>query len=187
MCRLGAIRRRESTRSKWERFRGTKKQAEERVTELLGQKDKGQLAAPSKLTVGAYLDEWLKTTESSRAPKTHRLYAGIIKDHVKPALGNVLLQKLNVLHVERYYADEAANTGARTSKVVRHAVLVKALNDAVKKRLLRENVATLAANKPKKVNHAADSLKNVWNLRNRRFQPNARRRMPVAFFKKRVF
>jgi integrase len=149
---------------KWERFRGTKKQAEERVTELLGQKDKGQLAAPSKLTVGAYLDEWLKTTESSRAPKTHRLYAGIIKDHVKPALGNVLLQKLNVLHVERYYADEAANTGARTSKVVRHAVLVKALNDAVKKRLLRENVATLAANKPKKVNHAADSLKNVWNV-----------------------
>jgi integrase len=99
---------------KWERFRGTRQQAEERRTELLGQKDKGQLAAPSKLTVGAYLDEWLKTTESSRAPKTHRNYAGIINDHVKPALGNVLLQKLNVLDVERYYTDA---TGAQASRV----------------------------------------------------------------------
>jgi integrase len=148
-------------KQRWLRVHGTRQEAESKLTELLGQLDKGELVEPSKLTVGGYLDEWLNTTESSRAPGTHRLYTMIINHHLKPALGHVLLQKLNVLHIERYYTD-TVNKGSKTSAVVRHAVLVKALNDAMKKHLIQKNVASLAANKPKTVQHTSDSLTNVW-------------------------
>jgi len=149
-------------KQKWVRFHGTRKQAEAKLTELVGQHDKGELVEPSKLTVGVYLDEWLTTTKSRRATGTHRLYSAVVRNHLKPAFGHVLLQKLNVLHIERYYADRA-NIGSRTSAVVRHAILATALNAAVKKHLINRNVASLAANKPSAVQHAADSLTNVWN------------------------
>jgi len=94
-------------KQKWVRFHGTRQQAEAKLTELVGQHDRGELVEPSKLTVGAYLDEWLATTKSRRATGTHRLYTAVVKNHLKPAFGHVLLQKLNVLHIERYYADRA--------------------------------------------------------------------------------
>ena len=40
---------------------GTKKQAQEKLTELVGQVQHNEYIEPSKMTVGQYLDEWLAT------------------------------------------------------------------------------------------------------------------------------
>src|SRR5260221_13284165 len=56
---------------KWKRFHGTRKQAEQKLTELVGERDKGDFVEPSRMTLGQYLDEWLKTAiEPRRAANT---------------------------------------------------------------------------------------------------------------------
>jgi hypothetical protein len=47
-------------KQKWVRFHGTRKQAEQKLTELTGEVHRGEFVEPSKLTVGRWLDEWLE-------------------------------------------------------------------------------------------------------------------------------
>jgi hypothetical protein len=53
---------------------------------------------------------------------------------LKKAFGDVPLQKLSVLHVERYYAQ---STLKPASLAVHHSILATALKAAMKKRILR--------------------------------------------------
>jgi integrase len=43
----------------WESVKGTKKEAETRLSELLTQLDTGAFMKPGKTTLGEYLDRWL--------------------------------------------------------------------------------------------------------------------------------
>lgn len=148
-------------KQKWARFHGTRKQAEQKLTELTGEVDRGEFVEPSKLTVGTYLDEWLATAiQPRRATNTYLLYSAVVRNHLKPALGHLLLQRLHVLNVERYLTDLKVSP---SSAAVHHAILTTALNAAVKKCLVHKNVASLATNKPCVVSHGGDSLKNVWS------------------------
>jgi hypothetical protein len=51
---------------KWTRFHGTRKEAEQKLTELVGERDTGDFVEPSKLTLGQYLEEWVKTAIKPR-------------------------------------------------------------------------------------------------------------------------
>lgn len=95
-----------------------------------------------------------------RTSNTYNLYAGIIKNHLIPALGALPLQKLSPLHVERYYADLKLS---RATIAVHHALLSTALKAAVLKGLLRTNPASRVANKPS-VPPRGDTLENVWTV-----------------------
>lgn len=66
---------------------------------------------------------------------------------------------LNVLHVERYYAESRV---ALTTLAVHHAILSTALKAAVEKGILRTNVARRASNRPCGVVSDGDVLSNVW-------------------------
>ena len=51
--------------------RGNKKEAEKELTRVLNEVDKGTFVDPSKLTVGEYLDMWLRYYAAVKvAPKT---------------------------------------------------------------------------------------------------------------------
>lgn len=58
----------------------------------------------SKMTVGKYLDHWLKYHQDNLAPKTLDSYQCEIKNHIKPYLGGIKLAKLAPLHLQEYYA-----------------------------------------------------------------------------------
>jgi hypothetical protein len=46
-------------RQQWIRFIGTRKQAEMKLNELVGEAHSGRFIEPSKVTLGQWLDEWL--------------------------------------------------------------------------------------------------------------------------------
>jgi integrase len=145
-------------KQKWIRFHGTREQAQKKLTELVGEVHHGEFIEPSKLTVGQYLDEWLVTAvKPRRAANTYYAYTVIVK-HLKRAFGDVPLQKLSPMQIERYYADSKL---APASLALHHAVLSTALKAAVLKGILRSNAASRVANKPHIVSKG-DVLKNVW-------------------------
>lgn len=151
-------------KQRWVRFHGTRKGAEERLTELLGEKDRGELVDPSKRTVGAWLDDWLETAiRPRRALHTYIGYSSVIKKHLKPGLGHVVLQKLTPMDIERYYA--GLKLAPRTM-AIHHAILTSALAKAVKNRILRRhgNVAQDVTNKPRGAGTSEDVLHNVWTV-----------------------
>ena len=47
-------------KQQWITVKGSKKDAEKRLSELLHQKDIGSYTKPGKLTVGDYLEQWLQ-------------------------------------------------------------------------------------------------------------------------------
>src|SRR4051812_46306806 len=91
-------------RQKWETVRGTRKQAEARLTELLREIDRGEFINSSKLTLGEWLQTWLvENAKSSVRPSTYTAYCRIVRQHLTPILGSTLLQALRPGHVKQYY------------------------------------------------------------------------------------
>ncbi len=50
-----------NTRQKWFTVRGTKRDAEKKLAELLHQANRNELVEPTKLTLGQWLETWLTT------------------------------------------------------------------------------------------------------------------------------
>lgn len=135
---------------------GTKKDAEAKLAELLHQLNTGTYVAPSRVTVAEFLERWLAdAVTNSVKPSTLKRNAAIVRQHLIPALGNLPLTKLSALHVQAYYNqalasgrldDDGNSTDEPLSAATirrHHAVLHKALGQAVKWGLLARNVADL--------------------------------------------
>ena len=94
----------------WSTFHGTRQQAETRLIELTGEFYRGEFVESSKVTIGAWLDDWMeKAIQPPRcSPNTYKTYRHAIEKHLRPGLGHIALQQLTPLHVERYYAERRA-------------------------------------------------------------------------------
>jgi integrase len=58
-------------KQKWVTFRGTKKDAQARLTELLNAQNNGVFVAPTTRTLGGWLKDWLaQTIQPTRTPRT---------------------------------------------------------------------------------------------------------------------
>jgi hypothetical protein len=98
-------------------FRGTKRDAQARLTELLRAANRGELVERSKLTLGDWLTEWLEKAIKPPVcrPGTFRVYRNVIENRLKPALGAIPLQALKAADLKRYYLDPPA-TAAETRR-----------------------------------------------------------------------
>ncbi|MFC1930892.1 tyrosine-type recombinase/integrase [Chloroflexota bacterium] len=134
-------------KQQWVSVKGTKKEAEKRLSELLNQLDNGVYMKPGKTTLSDFLERWLKDyAYSNLAPRTAEGYETIIRQHLIPKLGSIPLAKIKPEHIQKYYADTLANgrcdgKGALSSLTVRHhhMTLHNALKCAVKWGLLVRN------------------------------------------------
>lgn len=119
----------------------TKREANEALTEILGQLATGQYVMPSKLTVSRFLeDEWLPAIRTGVRPLTFESYAGNVRNHVVPRLGSVPMQQLTPSRLNSMYAELGAALSPRTVRYI-HAILRRAFADAVKwNRLARSPV-----------------------------------------------
>ncbi|MDY6918451.1 MAG: site-specific integrase [Chloroflexota bacterium] len=132
-----------------ETVKGTKRDADKRLAELLHQLDTGAFMSPGKTTVADYLERWLADyAQANLAPRTFEGYRTIIRGHLIPGLGQLPLTRLKPEHIQRYYSDmlshgRADGKGALSPRTVRHhhMVLHKALDTAVKWGLLSRNPA----------------------------------------------
>ena len=75
--------------------KGTKKNAEKRLSELLHQLDDGIFIKPGKSTLSEFLERWLKEYAwTNLSPRTAEGYEYIIRRHLIPALGNIPLTQI---------------------------------------------------------------------------------------------
>ncbi len=119
----------------------TKREVQDELNRLQHRKSTGTLAATTKVTVGQYLDRWLEdVARLTVGPSTHQRYAELVKVHIKPRIGGVRLHRLTAGDVQGVYsAMEQAGSSPRTRQFV-HAVLRKALANAVRWGLVVRNV-----------------------------------------------
>ncbi len=127
----------------------TRKEVSEKLVAAMGDRDKGLVIDAGKLTVGEHLEAWLadavRPSASHRTYSTHRQQ---VRSHIVPTLGRIKLKGLRKAHIDRLYR-EKLDAGLSPSTVRRiHAVLHKALEEAVKGELILRNPAE-HANKPK--------------------------------------
>lgn len=136
-------------KQQWVAVKGTKKDAEKRLSELLHQLDTGTFMRPTKTTLAEYLERWLKDyVWPNLAPRTAEGYETIIRQHLLPELGNYPLTHLKPEHLQKYYTEmlnrgRCNSSGGLSAQTVRHhhTALHKALQTAVEWGLLGRNVA----------------------------------------------
>src|SRR5215211_947891 len=117
----------------------TKREVETQVAELIHKAETGFTAA-GKLTVREFFDHWLESAEPTLRPATARRYRDVARLHIVGVVGNLRLAKLTPGDVQRLYADRLAAELSPTSVHHIHAILHRALDQAVRWGLLLRNV-----------------------------------------------
>lgn len=126
-------------------FSGTRTKARTKLRSLLDAVDKGEHVDPSKITVGAWIDTWIKAGAPGRKKKrvsqrTLERYEQLLLTHVEPVLGARPLQKLKAAEIDKLYASmaTAADIAPRTQHHV-HVVFGALLATAARKGLIVVN------------------------------------------------
>jgi integrase len=138
--------------SRYIAFRGTKREAQAELNRLLTQRTEGSYVDPTKMTVGEYLDHWLRVDIDRRvAVKTAARHHGIVQHQIKPILGQLPMRKLMPTHIEAFEAElrrsgyvkgRKAGGGLTAQTILHvHRTLTQALGHAVKTGVLFKNPA----------------------------------------------
>jgi len=154
-------------RHSWRSGFHTRRDAERALTEQLGRLERGGYVELSRLTVAAYLTEWLAAIETrGLRPATLSSYRMFVTKHLTPRLGSIPLQQFSATHLNACYADMLASgrrngKGGLLPRTVRyaHSVIRKALANAVRWNRLVRNVAD-SADPPRKA--ATRTAPKTW-------------------------
>lgn len=122
----------------------TRREAEEALTEVRERVRTGVFTDAGKLTVAAYLDQWLAGKAKLR-PSSARSYESHVRIYLKPLIGQLRLADLRATHLDAMYAQiRSAPRGRPLSPTtIRrvHATLHSALESAYRRRLIGLNPA----------------------------------------------
>ena len=132
-----------------------KKEAEAWLAEQLREIDRGTAVDASKTTVREYLAYWLDAYGRPNLRRTtYARYAQLLRTQVYPALGTIVLQRLQPAHRQAFYASRLqegarldGKPGGLAPRTVRqlHVILHEALKHAVQWQILGRNVADAVA------------------------------------------
>src|SRR5918993_4377632 len=120
----------------------TRAEVSEKLIKAMADRDGGMVYETGKLTVGDYLDRWLRDSVKGTVKETtYANYSYITRVHISPALGRVKLKNLTPAHVRGFYGEKArTNLSAATVKKM-HVVLRRALSQAVSDGVIPRNAA----------------------------------------------
>jgi integrase len=130
--------------------KGTRKDAQRKLVELLKARDVGVSVEPSKLTVAEHVRARVVQWEASEeiSPKTAERYRELVENQIVPHLGGKLIQKLKPADIQAWHSTlktrgRKGGAGGVAAKTVNHAhaVLRKSLADAHRNDLVAKNVA----------------------------------------------
>lgn len=122
----------------------TRREVQEALKQALREQEQGVLVGSSKQTLEHYLSHWLESAvRPSVKASTYAAYQEKVRLHVLPTLGGVKLSALSAQHLQGLYRALLEKGLAPASVRVVHAVLHRALKQAVKWGLLGRNVAEL--------------------------------------------
>ena len=120
-----------------------------KLKKAIAEADRGINFEAENLALGEYLERWIEdSVKGSVWHTTYRDYRGHVCNHIAPEIGRVKLAKLTPAHVQALYRKKTdSGLSSRTVNYI-HATLHKALEQAVKWRLIQYNVSD-AAVKPR--------------------------------------
>ena len=135
-------------------FRGTKREAQDRLTELMASVGKGSYVEPSKIMVADFvrgrIDQWEASGKISAV--TAARYRELNENQIAPHIGARVLQKLRRTDIESWHttlrnSGHAKGKGGIGPRTIGHAhrVLSKALTDAAKDHIVVSIVTKLEA------------------------------------------
>ena len=122
----------------------TQKEVAQKLREITVELDQGTYQEPTKMTLGEWLEIWLKDYSVNLKPMTQQTYSEQIQNHIKPELGRIKLKDLKTHMIQRFYNSLATGEKPLAAKTIKniHGVLHRALNQAVSNNLIRVNPAT---------------------------------------------
>lgn len=127
-------------KSHTETFYGPKKDAEKRLTEILGQKNKGTFVWSKKTTLNQWLDHWLATNVKAHvAQTTHGQYTRTAKLYIRPTLGEKRLSEIEQLDVQCLYNQLSLDGYSPRTIRYAHAVLRASYRDAIRAKKVAVN------------------------------------------------
>ncbi|HEX5445137.1 MAG TPA: site-specific integrase [Pirellulales bacterium] len=119
----------------------TKKEVQDQLAKLQGQKIDGTLPDTGRMTVGQFLDRWIEdAVRPKRKNTTCDGYERNIRCHVKPLIGGMSLGRLSPMNVQAMYSALERNGVSGHVRALCHRILHAALKQAVKWRLVAINV-----------------------------------------------
>lgn len=133
----------------------TRREVAEKLTKAKQTLNDGLYIEPSNATLGQWLDRWLTEYKKPQLKQgTFENYEMLVRVHIKPALGNIPLAKIQPHMLQEFYNEKLESgrhdgKGGLSTRTVRyfHAVIKQALEQAVKEGVLPRNVAD-ATNPP---------------------------------------
>lgn len=125
----------------------TKREVQEKLEQLKQDAREGLPVQPTKITVREHFEDWLRAKKQSVTSATYLKYCSLVRTHIEPRIGHIRLHDLDYRQIDLLYEalDELGLSRSTVADVA--ALLRRGLDDAVRKRLIRENPARLAASR----------------------------------------
>ena len=121
----------------------TRQEVAAKLTAALRDHDRGLPIVGEKQTLQQYLMHWLEVIRPRLRPRSFTRYEEAVRLHIVPTLGHTPLAKLSAQQLQRLYSAKLAEGQAPASVARLHAVLRRALNEAMRMDLISRNPATL--------------------------------------------
>jgi integrase len=120
----------------------TREDVRDKLIEALSDRTDGIVYDDENMTIGEYLDVWLKgSVYGSVRQSTYDRDTNLVNNHIKPILGGLRLKKLNSAHIQSFYRNRL-DAGLSASTVHKmHDILRRGLAQAAKWHLVPRNVA----------------------------------------------
>jgi len=125
-----------------ETVKGTKKDAEKRLSELLHQKDIGSLVLSKRITFAEYLNQWIRDYAKAKlSQRSYDRYKDVLERCIIPVLGNIQIAQLSPNQLQRLYSSWLNKGLSPATVLYHHHVIHTALQSAVKWQLVGRNVS----------------------------------------------
>ena len=133
----------------------TQAEVKEKLKQAIGEAQAVDITKAGKYTVGEWMEVWFQDYAKIKVrPSSHQTYQGYIHNHIRPNIGDIPLEKLTSLDLQKFYkkllvqgrVDRVEAKGqpkGLSAKTVRniHQILSSALKLAQEQRLILTNPA----------------------------------------------
>ncbi len=109
----------------------TKAEVQKKFLEIQSAAANGTLIDPNRMRLGDYLKHWLEdVARPAVRPTTHVRYESLIRVHILPHIGGILLSVLHPSHIQSFYSKLEKLGASPRTRELSHVILRKALQQA---------------------------------------------------------
>src|SRR5260370_12576770 len=127
----------------------TRQEAARLLSSAMRDRELGLTASNSRETVEQFLTSWIEAYRHQVRLSSYTRYEHVVRLHLVPGLGSIVLSKLTPQQVRVYYTREMASVASTQTVRYCHILLQAALKDALRLGLVQRNVAELVDPPPR--------------------------------------